>query len=67
MTDIYPALVEQIFHIAERKWETDIHHHRETNDFWRSFEISEWILHPQTLRKATCRLKPLSPDNADYG
>ncbi len=32
VADVNPALVKQIFHVAERKWEANVHHHRKAND-----------------------------------
>ncbi len=34
MADVDTALVEQIFDVPQREWETDMHHHRGTNDLW---------------------------------
>ena len=33
MADIYPALVEQVFNIAEGKRKPDVHHHSKLDDF----------------------------------
>lgn len=50
VTNVDPAFVEQILDIAERQWETDIHHHRKPNNFRRRVEVAEWVLdHPKML------------------
>jgi len=33
VTDIDPAFMKQIFHVAERKWEANVHHNCKANDF----------------------------------
>lgn len=64
MTDIDTVLMEQIFHVTERKWKANIHHHSEAYNLRRSLEITEWILHLSTLRNAQCWFKPFFSDNA---
>jgi hypothetical protein len=50
MTDVYPALMEQVFDVAERERETDIHHHGQLDYFAGCFEIPERVAgHAQTL------------------
>ncbi len=41
VANVDPAFVEQVLHVSQRKRETDIHHHRETNEFRRRFEVAE--------------------------
>ena len=50
MRDVDAALVEQVFNIPQRQRKTDIHHHREADDFGRSLEIPERITHRKALR-----------------
>jgi hypothetical protein len=49
MANVDATLVQQILDIAKRQGKTNIHHHRKANDFWRSFEIAEWICHLPNL------------------
>ena len=66
MADIDPTLVQQIFNIPKRKWESDIHHHRQADDFRTCLEVLEWIAfcHPATLVALPARLKQVSYDTA---
>ena len=47
--------------------DADIHHDRQADDLRRSFEISHWISHPQTLRNSPRRLKLVYSDTAYLG
>ena len=35
MTNVDTSLVEQIFYIPQGKWKSDVHHHRQLDDFGR--------------------------------
>lgn len=41
MTDVYTALVQKVFDIAERKRKSDIHQHAKLDDLGRSLEVPE--------------------------
>ena len=41
MADLDPALVQQIFYIAERRREPDVEHHRQTNDLRARLELAK--------------------------
>ena len=43
VANVDPAFVEEVFNIAQREREPDIHHHRELDDLGRRLEISERI------------------------
>ena len=64
MADLNTAFMQQIFDISKRKWKTDIHHHRQADDFRRRFEIMKWaaLYHPQTLNSRPALLKLVSSD-----
>ena len=67
MADVDAALVQQVFDISKRKWKSDIHHHRQADDFWTGLEVSKWgvFCHPFTLGCANERGKkvPLTLPN----
>jgi hypothetical protein len=43
VADVDPALGQQILDVAQRQWASHVHHHGQTDDFWRAVEISERI------------------------
>ena len=50
MADIDPAFMKEVFDIAKRQREADIHHHCELDDFGRRFEIAKRIFaYPKRL------------------
>jgi hypothetical protein len=50
MTDVYPALMEQVFDVAEGEREPDIHHHGQVDYFAGCFEVTKWIVsHEKTV------------------
>jgi len=56
VADVNTALVQQVFNIAERQREPDVHHHSDANDLRLRLEISERIAHPWRLRSASFQL-----------
>jgi hypothetical protein len=41
MADVDAAFVQQIFHISKRKWDPDIHHHRQADDLRARLEVAK--------------------------
>ena len=66
MAHINPALMQQIFHIAERQRKPHEHHNRQADDLSARFEIAKWIRfgHIQRLRNRPAGLKPVCSDSA---
>jgi len=44
MADVDTALVQEVFDIAQRQRESDIHHHAKLDDLRRGFEVAERVL-----------------------
>jgi hypothetical protein len=67
VANIYAALVEQILDVSQQKWEPDIEHHRQADDFGDGLELLEREVFgpPMTLSGALPRLKRSSSDIAD--
>jgi hypothetical protein len=59
MADVDPALGPEILDVARRERESHVHHHDQTDHFWRAVEKSERVAHdlklqqPKTARKIT--------------
>ncbi len=57
MANVDPALGQKIFDVAQRQRVFHVHHHDQTDHFWRAVEISERVAHgpklpqPKTARK----------------
>src|SRR5208283_396956 len=45
MADVDPALGQQILDVAQRQWVSHVHHHDQTDDLWRTVEISKRVAH----------------------
>src|SRR5579863_5825207 len=45
VTDVDPALRQEIFDVAQRQRVSHVHHHDQTDDLWRAVEISERVGH----------------------
>ena len=60
-----PSFVEQVFYIAERKWEPDVQHYCQADDLRTGFKVAEWVgfCHLAKLRTRYTRLKPVSSDS----
>ncbi len=58
------SLVQQVFDISKREWETDVKHHRKADDLGAGFEVLKRgkIGYGQKLRNTPARLKPSSSD-----
>ena len=69
VADIDPALVQKVFHIAERKRKSDIQHHRKADDVGRCLDVAKWVrfFHPWTLRDRPARLNRFCSDRAIQG
>jgi hypothetical protein len=66
VTNLDPTLVQQVFDIAERQREPDVHHHGQADDFGGGLEVAKraQFAHPRMLRPAGRWLKRVSSDNA---
>ncbi len=66
MVDIDAALMEQVFNLAEREWETDVQHHRQADDFGAGFEVAKrrTYCHSAKLQNRLARLKQVLSDSA---
>jgi hypothetical protein len=66
VADADTAFVQQILHISKRQRETDIHHHRQTDDLGARLEVAKGgaFCHPATLITRPARLNKFSSDNA---
>ena len=42
VADVDATFMQQVLNISKRKWKSDIHHHRQTDDLWARFEIAKW-------------------------
>src|SRR5271169_5020075 len=57
MADVDPPLGQQILDVAQRQRVPDVHHHDQTDHFWRTVEIFERVAHslklprPEAARK----------------
>ena len=69
MANIYAALVQQIFHIAQRKWKTNVHHDRELDNFARCLEVKKRVLgHAGNASRVGLPVQlACSPDNTSRG
>lgn len=45
MAQINATLMEQALDVSKRQRKPDVHHHRQSNDFGRRFEIAKGVLH----------------------
>jgi hypothetical protein len=45
MADVDPALGQEILDVAQRQRVPDVHHHDQTDHFWRAVEIPERVAH----------------------
>ena len=66
MADVDAPFMQQILHIAERQWKTDVHHHRQPNDLGRGLEVAQRaaFYNALTLCGRPARLKPFRSDSA---
>src|SRR5271165_5318829 len=64
MADVDPALGQEVFDVAQRQRVFHVHHHDQTDHFWRAVEISERVVHgpklpqPKTARKIALTTPP---------
>jgi hypothetical protein len=67
MADVDAALMQEVFDIAKRKRETDIHHHGQTDDLGARLEIAKRaaFCHPSTLIAHAARLNRFCSDSAE--
>ena len=64
VADVDAPFEQEIFNLALRQRITDVHHHREADDLWRTVEIAEGISHRLRLRNSPFPLKPIYSDGA---
>lgn len=65
MADLDPAFVQQVLNIPQRKRETDIQHHGQTDNLWACLEVAKGaaFCHPAKPGRRPTRLKSVSPDS----
>src|ERR1700687_351648 len=51
MSDVDPALGQEILDVAQRQRVLHVHHHDQTDHFWRAVEIPERVSHGLKLRQ----------------
>src|SRR5580704_8386409 len=51
VADVDPTLGQKILDVAQRQRVSDVHHHDQTDDFWRAVEISERVAHVLKLAR----------------
>ena len=66
VADIDAPFVQQILHISKRQRETDIHHHRQTDDLGARLEVAKGaaFCHQKKLSARPARPNKFSSDNA---
>ncbi len=66
VADVDPALAQQVLDIAERKWKSNVHHDRQTDDLGAAVKVLEGVCfrHQQRLRNRPARLKQICSDKA---
>ena len=66
MADVDGALVQQVLHIAKRKWKANVHHDRQADDLRAAVKAPERVCfrHEQRLRNHPARLKQICSDKA---
>jgi hypothetical protein len=66
MAHIDPTLMQHVFDIAQSKRKSNIHHHRQADDFGTGFEITErvGVGNAGSLGSPCTGLKQLSSDSA---
>ena len=52
MANVDPALGQEILDIAQRQRVFHVHHHDQTDHFWRAVEISEGVAHAPKLSRS---------------
>src|ERR1700722_18001413 len=62
MADVDPAFGQEVLDVSQRQWVPHLHHHDQTNHFWRAVEIAEWAAHgPELPRSEAARRIALTP------
>ena len=66
MADFDAALMQKVFYVAKRQWKTDVHHHRQADDFRARLEVSEWaaFCHLETLGEPPALFNQVLSDSA---
>jgi hypothetical protein len=61
-----PALVQQVLDIAERKWKSNVYHHREADGLGAAVKVLEGVCfrHQRRLRNRPARIKQIFSDKA---
>jgi len=59
VANVYPALVQEVFHISELTWEPDKHHYRTADNFRAYLKVMKGaaLCHRQTLKRGPFSLK----------
>lgn len=58
VTDVDTALMQQVFNIAQRERESNVHHHCKLDDFGRCFEVAKRVfVRFRRLEQSAIRLK----------
>jgi hypothetical protein len=55
LTDVDPALGQEILNVAQRQRVPHVHHHDQTDDLRRAVEISEQVAHAQACHRRSRR------------
>ena len=65
IVDLDPSLMQKVFDVAERQWETNVKHHRQADDFGRGLAVAEGAAlgHPRTLPGRLDGLNQSSSEN----
>ena len=64
VADINAAFEKKILDLTEPQRISDLYHRRKADNFVRTVEITEGILHPSKLGNEPTRLKPIWSDSA---
>src|SRR5260370_41671634 len=68
MANVDPALSQEVLDVAQRQRVFHVHHHDQTDHFWRAVEISERVAHglrlpqPKTARKIALTVPRTRPE-----
>ena len=62
MADVDLAFGQEVLDVSQRQWVPHLHHHDQTNHFWRAVEIAEWAAPgPELPRSEAARRIALTP------
>ena len=68
MANVDAPFMQKVFHMTERKRETNLYRYCKLDDFRDYFKVAEWRMfyHLRTLQKHPARLKQLYSNKAGY-